>query len=97
MSQTILGLASQGLVSVATDPGLHAKLRVLVRRSNVRVAETNKEIPAKAKPAYKLPVLCRIKPTMYGPTNPPRLAIDVIKAMPDAAETPVRNSPGIEK
>ena len=55
----------------------------------------NKESPATARPPYKLPVLSLIAPIAYGPTNPPRLAMEVINAIPEAAEYPVRNSPGI--
>ena len=36
-------------------------------------------------------------PMTDGPTNPPRLATELIKAMPDAAESPVKNRLGIEK
>jgi hypothetical protein len=35
-------------------------------------------------------------PMIDGPTYPPRLATELIKAMPDAAENPVRNRLGIE-
>ena len=38
-----------------------------------------------------------MNPTAYGPANPPKLAIEVIRAMPDAAENPLRNSPGSAK
>ncbi len=58
------------------------------------MADTSTETPAKARPPYKLPVLWRIKPTAYGPTNPPRMPTEVINAMPEAAENPVRNSLG---
>ena len=63
--------------------------------SKTSVADTNKESPATARPPYKLPVLSLIAPIAYGPTNPPRLAMELIKAMPEAAEYPVRNSLGI--
>jgi len=51
------------------------------------VADISTETPAKARPPYKL------KPTAYGPTNPPRMPTEVINAMPEAAENPVRNEP----
>ena len=63
--------------------------------SKTSVADTTKEIPATARPPYKLSVLSLIAPIAKGPTNPPRLPIEVINAMPEAAEYPVRNSQGI--
>jgi hypothetical protein len=36
-------------------------------------------------------------PTANGQTNPPTLPIELINAIPHAAEKPVRNSLGIEK
>ena len=47
-----------------------------------------------AKPLYRFPVLIAIAPIMYGPTSPPRFPTELIKAMPAAAENPVRNSLG---
>ena len=61
------------------------------------VAETNKDAPANAKPAYKLPVLWPIHPSAYGPTNPPKLPTEVINAIPEAAEIPARNSFGSDQ
>lgn len=69
----------------------------LFGRSKASIAETSNDKPAHAKPTLQLPVLWRINPTPYGPTNPPKLAIDVTSAIPDAAEKPVRNSLGNEK
>jgi len=66
----------------------------LLGNKSVSAAHINKEMPTTAIPGYKLPVLSWMKPTANGPANPPRLAIEVIRAMPDAAENPVRNSPG---
>ena len=66
--------------------------REFIGRSNISVADTSTETPAKAKPPYVPPVLWLMKPKAYGPTNPPRIPTDVIRAMPEAAENPVRNS-----
>ena len=72
-----------------------ASARSFVGTSKTSVADTNKENPATARPPYKLPVLSLMAPIANGPTNPPRLAMEVINAMPEAAEYPVRNSLGI--
>src|SRR5215469_16342148 len=37
-----------------------------------------------------------MRPTVYGPTKPPRFETDVTSAMPAAAEKPVRNSAGVD-
>ena len=63
-------------------------------RSNRSVADTKSETPAKVKPPYKLPVLWLIAPIAYGPAKPARFTTELIKAIPEAAEMPVRNSLG---
>ena len=68
--------------------------RAFLGRSSMSVAQTNKDAPANAKPVYRLPVLWTIQPTAYGPANPERFVIELTNAMPEAADTPVRNSPG---
>jgi hypothetical protein len=40
------------------------------------------------------PVLEAMAPIAYGPANPPKLPTQLIKAIPAAAENPVRNSFG---
>jgi hypothetical protein len=82
---------SQKLISRFTEPELLGWPYALRGNNSISVAERSKETPAKAKPASKL------KPAAYGPTNPPRFATEVMSAIPDAAENPVRNSFGIEK
>src|SRR5215471_5194595 len=72
-----------------------ASARAFLGTSKTSIADTNKESPATAKPPYKLPLLSLIAPIANGPANPPRLAMEVINAMPEAAEYPVRNSLGI--
>src|SRR5579864_6575136 len=72
-----------------------ASARAFFGTNKTSVADTNKETPATARPPYKLPVLSLIAPIAYGPISPPRLAMEVINAMPEAAEYPVRNSLGI--
>ena len=42
----------------------------------------------------KLPVAVFTWPMISGPNRPPRLATELIKAMPPAAAAPVRNSGG---
>jgi hypothetical protein len=78
----------------ATDQRL-ASARAFLGNTKTSVADTNKESPATARPPYKLPVLLLIAPIAEGPTKPLRLAMEVINAMPEAAEYPVRNSLGI--
>ena len=55
----------------------------------------NNETPTPAKPELIFPVLAAIAPIAYGPANAPRFPTELIKAMPAAAENPVRNSLGI--
>jgi len=38
-----------------------------------------------------------MKPTVYGPVNPPSFATEVMRAIPEAAAKPVRNSLGNAK
>jgi hypothetical protein len=66
--------------------------RAFIGSTNMSIADTSTETPAATKPPYVLPVLWLMKPKAYGPTNPPRIPTDVIRAMPEAAENPVRNS-----
>src|ERR1700687_1507781 len=66
----------------------------LLGRNKSSIAETSNGIPASARPPYIPPVQPLITPIAYGPTNPPRLATELISPMPAAAENPVRNSPG---
>src|SRR5207247_8802602 len=63
--------------------------------SSTSVAATSMEIPANARPPYRVPVFCVMKPTKDGPKNPPRFPAELIKAIPLAAENPVKNSLGI--
>ena len=64
-------------------------------RNKTSVAATSMEIPANARPPYSVPLFWVINPTTYGPTNPPRFPKELIKAMPLAADNPVKNSLGI--
>jgi hypothetical protein len=57
----------------------------------------NNGIPAKTSPPRKLPVLLLIAPIAEGPTNPPRFPIELIKAIPAAAENPAKNLLGNDK
>jgi len=57
----------------------------------------NIEKLAKAKAARKLLVNFTVNPIMIGPTNPQGSQPSMISARPDAAETPVRNSEGIDQ
>src|SRR5512133_3875449 len=66
-------------------------------RNRVSAAHMNKETADYRHPCIQAARSIVIKPTAYGPTNPPSFAIEVIRAMPDAAENPVRNSPGKAK
>ena len=65
-------------------------------KSNIRVADADKETPATARPPYKLPVFWLIQPIAYGPANPPRFATELTSAIPEAAANPARKSPGSE-
>src|SRR5215469_6949460 len=77
----------------ATDQ-FFACARAFFGRSKTRVADRNNGTAAMAKPAYRFPVFKAIAPIMGGPTNWLRFATELIKAMPAAAENPVRNSQG---
>jgi hypothetical protein len=70
--------------------------RALFGRSDASVAHTNKETPVRAKPPYKLPALAN-HPNRVGPANRPRLATELIKAIPEAAANLVRNSLGSDQ
>src|SRR5215469_5935578 len=61
---------------------------------NSRVAESNREIPASMRPPRKLPVLLLIAPIAKGPTKPPMFPIELIRAIPTAAEDPARKVQG---
>ena len=52
------------------------------------------EVPANASPPLRLPVFWPINPTTVDPANPPRFPTELIKAMPLAAENPVKDSLG---
>jgi hypothetical protein len=58
------------------------------------MADVNIEMPTKTSPVLKLPVLSPIAPIAQGPTKPPRFPKQLIKAIPAAAEYPVKNSLG---
>src|SRR5215813_5686806 len=66
-------------------------------RSTASTAAKNRETPSKAKPPCRFPVFLLITPRAYGPTKPPRLPIELIKAMPEAAEIPERNWLGTDQ
>src|SRR5215472_11281517 len=66
-------------------------------RSTASTAETNRESPSKAKPPCRFPVFLFITPRAHGPTKPPRFPIELIKAMPEAAEIPQRNWLGTDQ
>ena len=68
----------------------------LLGSSNISVADANSEMPATARPPYKLPVFWLIQPVAYGPANPPRFASELTRAIPEAAANPVKKSPGSE-
>src|SRR5450432_4136115 len=64
---------------------------------------TASSAPTASRPPRKLPVHVRTSPMVYGPRNPPRLARELINAMPAAAEVPLsisvvvaQNGPFIE-
>jgi len=65
--------------------------------SKTSVADMNNETPTPAKPERIFPVLAAIAPIAYGPANAPRFPTELIKAIPAAAENPVRNSLGIDQ
>ena len=54
----------------------------------------NHEMPAKTRPPWKLPVALLIAPIAYGPIKPPRFPTELMKAIPAAAEKPIKNSFG---
>src|SRR5215472_16022139 len=66
-------------------------------KSTASRAETNRESPSNAKPPCRFPVFLFITPRAYGPTKPPRFPIELIKAMPYAAEIPQRNWLGTDQ
>ena len=68
--------------------------RRLRRSDSVNRVEASRVKADTISPAVKLPVISRAKPIRVGPTNPPRLPIELIAAMPAAALRPDRNSVG---
>src|SRR5215472_10363986 len=88
-------IGCEGVADHSASDQRFASARAFLGNAKTSVADTNKESPATARPLYKLPVLSLIAPIADGPTNPLRLAMEVINAMPEAAEYPVRNSLGI--
>jgi len=71
--------------------------RAFLGNSKTSVADMNNEAPTPAKAERILPVLEAIAPIAYGPANAPRFPTELIKAIPAAAENPVRNSLGIDQ
>lgn len=69
----------------------------LAGRRSTSTAETNNETPARAIPLWIPPVPLASAPMAIGPANPPKFPTELIKAMPEAAENPTRNSLGNEK
>src|SRR5215469_5763528 len=67
---------------------------VLLRKASISIADANSETPANTSPPRKLPVRWLIAPIVYGPTKLPRLPTELIRAIPAAAENPVKNSLG---
>src|SRR6516162_9497705 len=64
---------------------------------SISVADRNSEIPARRNPPRKLRVRLLIAPADKGPTKPPRLPIELIRAIPAAAENPDKNSFGSDQ
>src|SRR5215469_13137569 len=54
----------------------------------------NQATPAEMSPPRKLPVVLMMVPMAWVPTKPPRFPKQLIKAIPAAAEYPVKNSLG---
>src|SRR5215831_807849 len=54
----------------------------------------NQATPAEMSPPRKLPVVLMMAPMAWVPTKPPRFPKQLIKAIPAAAEYPVKNSLG---
>jgi len=73
---------------------LAADARALFGSRTRNIADTNIEMPTKAKAHWRLPVLSLIRPIAYGPAKPARLAMELMKAIPEAAAYPARNSLG---
>jgi len=71
--------------------------RAFLGNNKTSVADMNNEAPTPAKAERILPVLEAIAPIAYGPANAPRFPTELIKAIPAAAENPVRNSLGIDQ
>jgi len=71
--------------------------RAFLGNSKTSVADMNNEAPTPTKAERILPVLEAIAPIAYGPANAPRFPTELIKAIPAAAENPVRNSLGIDQ
>ena len=54
----------------------------------------NQATPAEMSPPRKLPVVLMMAPMAWVPTKPPRFPKELTKAIPAAAEYPVKNSLG---
>lgn len=83
--------AIHGLAFASAAIGTFAALG----RSITNITVASSEIPANARPPYRVPVFCVMNPTMEGPKNPPRFPTELMIAIPLAAENPVRNSLGM--
>ena len=91
------GGVPQGGDTVSGGHFVFISARAFLGNSKTSVADMNNEIPTPAKPERIFPVLAAIAPIAYGPANAPRFPTELIKAIPAAAENPVRNSLGIDQ
>jgi len=83
--------------TVSGGPFVFVSALAFLGNSKTSVADMNNETPTPAKPERIFPVLAAIAPIAYGPANAPRFPTELIKAIPAAAENPVRNSLGIDQ
>ena len=78
--------------SVATPPSACGPL--LFDNASISIADASNETPANKRPPRKLPICLLIAPIAKGPTKPPRVPMELISAIPAAAENAVKNSLG---
>src|SRR5215475_6083949 len=82
-------------IEIATGEGLEVRDHGRTSRMQyVNRNETNNNAARNSRPAAGWPLQLLTTPSMYGPTKPPRLPIELIAAMETAAVERVRNKPG---